>query len=112
MIPMYSAEWPGRRLRDYSLKAVLAYERLGAIVVRRDGAGRVKSARFLRVVHRLPEGSVWRPGVRHTHVERVGEHRIVQHNPLPYAALNGDLEAEEREAIMRASFQAVILSVK
>lgn len=109
---MYTAEWPGRRLRDYTEASILKLEELDAVRVRRRFDGSIASARFLPTSPQrtIPSRANALSRCRHTRIELVGNTRIVQHKPLPYYAGNPDLSAAEREDILRASYSAAVVS--
>lgn len=111
-IPTYTAEWPGARLRDYSPASILKLEALGAVTVRRDADGRIRSARFLPASRR-PATSLRGTGlarVRFTRLERVGERRIIAHRPLPYAAVDRALGYPSDRRAIEAAVRRLFLT--
>lgn len=94
VVPMYSFD--NARLRNYSEQTVLDYEQLGEVYVRRKH-GRILSARFrslsaTRAV--VPCRGSALSGTHYTHLERIGNTKVIAHNPLP--AKEAQKERERR----------------
>jgi hypothetical protein len=107
MVPTYLAA--GTRLRDYSVPAILALEKSGHVTVKRHPSGRIRSARFLlSAAQRVaPTRGTGLSRVRFTKLEPVAHWLRVFHKPLPFAVLSPDLEPDEKDLLVRASFAAV-----
>ena len=104
LIPTYASD--GRRLRDYSLGAVLRLAALSKVVVRRNRrTGAVKWAQFRPPAGANPLRAVCRMGQRrYSYREQVGEYRAWRH------AAGLTPNDPEQDRFLQGVFRAVPLS--